>query len=181
LFDTTLCSFVPLIVFILAMTFSCLFLLVPTIRWIRSFPSRVEKFLGVVSFWWGEATDEPAREDARPTENSNCTIPIFGFPRPYKFDSQMSRSLARPGRAVVPRSPNIRATQQLSPCHVLVSWRLKKFAYFAVQLGVLAVQSALIFAFFESFLRQKISCIHVREPFPGRAALPRSQTLRRRK
>ena len=23
--------------------------------------------------WWGEATDEPARADARPTENANCT------------------------------------------------------------------------------------------------------------
>jgi len=23
---------------------------------------------GGVTFWWGEATDEPAREDARPTE-----------------------------------------------------------------------------------------------------------------
>lgn len=26
----------------------------------------------VVQFGWGEATDELAREDARPTENANC-------------------------------------------------------------------------------------------------------------
>ena len=24
------------------------------------------------SLWWGEATDEPAREDARPTQHGNC-------------------------------------------------------------------------------------------------------------
>jgi mono/diheme cytochrome c family protein len=28
--------------------------------------------LGSDSFWWGEAADEPAREDARPTEMANC-------------------------------------------------------------------------------------------------------------
>ena len=27
--------------------------------------------MGSDSIWWGEATDEPAREDARPTEVSN--------------------------------------------------------------------------------------------------------------
>ena len=26
--------------------------------------------------WWSEATDEPAREDARPTENANGTAPL---------------------------------------------------------------------------------------------------------
>src|SRR5439155_14123250 len=28
---------------------------------------------GSGTVWWGEATDEPARADARPTENANCT------------------------------------------------------------------------------------------------------------
>src|SRR5437660_9592291 len=28
---------------------------------------------GTGTVWWGEATDEPARADARPTENANCT------------------------------------------------------------------------------------------------------------
>ena len=29
--------------------------------------------VGSGTVWWGEATDEPARADARPTENANCT------------------------------------------------------------------------------------------------------------
>jgi len=28
---------------------------------------------GSGTIWWGEATDEPAHADARPTENANCT------------------------------------------------------------------------------------------------------------
>jgi hypothetical protein len=37
-----------------------------------AFAQWAEAILGSDSFWWGEATDEPAREDARPTEMANC-------------------------------------------------------------------------------------------------------------
>src|ERR1039458_4190879 len=34
--------------------------------------------LGSDSFWWGEATDEPAREDTPPTEMANCVTTKIG-------------------------------------------------------------------------------------------------------
>jgi hypothetical protein len=34
------------------------------------------QFLGSGTVWWGEATDEPAREDARPTNMETVPLPI---------------------------------------------------------------------------------------------------------
>src|SRR5205823_9831875 len=39
--------------------------------------TRTRCHFGSGTVWWGEATDEPARADARPTENANCTSTVI--------------------------------------------------------------------------------------------------------
>jgi len=46
--------------------------------------SQLGRFPGSGTIWWGEATDEPARADARPTENANCTTTKKGEMRGKK-------------------------------------------------------------------------------------------------
>ena len=50
----------------------------------RSDASGCDGTRGSGTVWWGEATDEPAREDARPIHHGNCatTAPIN---RTFKF------------------------------------------------------------------------------------------------
>jgi len=43
------------------------------IYFIREWTMLCSREKWVVPFGWGEAADEPAREDARPTEIANCT------------------------------------------------------------------------------------------------------------
>ena len=38
----------------------------------------------ICPFWWGEATDEPAREDARPTERSK----VYHYQRCVSVDTR---------------------------------------------------------------------------------------------
>ena len=51
--------------------------------------------LGTGTIWWGEATDEPARADARPTENAN----LYHYRRItplYKFNVAINRNSPQP-------------------------------------------------------------------------------------
>ena len=54
----------------------------------------VSQFLGGATVWWGEATDEPAREDARPTNME--TVPL-SIPTVQKLArGKICEALSRP-------------------------------------------------------------------------------------
>jgi hypothetical protein len=64
-----------------------------------------------LSFWWGEATDEPAREDARPTDRFMAPM------RVQCWRLRLSMNLPIAG-LFLPRSGSLFSFRSIDPCDV---------------------------------------------------------------